>query len=125
MAGVRGRRADTGRPVRHRSRASWSPAIVRRSGARDFDALAAVNDREQLEALAEVLQKHALDVAMASYAGRGRFGQAMASPNAVAWLRYAQADGKEPLAGEPSLESAPVCGGDDRRDAEVLGLESR
>jgi len=61
---------------------------------RDFDALAAVNDREQLEALAEVLQKHALDVALASCAGRGRFGQANASPNAVAWLRYARQMGK-------------------------------
>ncbi len=65
--------------------------------ARDYDVLAAVNDREQLEALAEVLQKHALDVALASYAGRSRFGPAMASPNAAAWLRYARQMGKNRL----------------------------
>ena len=66
-------------------------------GARDFDALAAVNDREQLEALAEVLQKYALDVALASYAGRARFGGAKGSPNAAAWLRYARQMGKNRL----------------------------
>jgi len=65
--------------------------------ARDLDALGAVNDREQLEALAEVLQKHALDVALATYAGRAWFGQAKASPNAIAWLRYARQMGKNRL----------------------------
>jgi len=65
--------------------------------ALDYDALAAVNDREQLEALAEVLQKHALDVALASYAGRARFEQTKASPNAKAWLRYARLMGKNRL----------------------------
>lgn len=61
----------------------------------DRDALGAVNDREQLEGLAEVLQKHALDAAFASYCGQGRFGgDARASGNAAAWLRYARKAGR-------------------------------
>ena len=62
--------------------------------AGDPEALGAVNDREQLEALAEVLQKHALDVAFASFCGQSRFGEAKPSRNAAAWLRYARKAGK-------------------------------
>jgi DNA polymerase-3 subunit delta' len=62
--------------------------------AGDREALGAVNDREQLEALAEVLQKHALDVAFTSYCGQSRFGEAKASRNAAAWLRYARQAGR-------------------------------
>jgi DNA polymerase-3 subunit delta' len=62
--------------------------------AGDRDALTAVNDREQLEALAEVLQKHALDVAFASYCGTSRYGAAKASKDAAAWLRYARKAGR-------------------------------
>lgn len=62
--------------------------------AGDREALGAVNDREQLEALAEVLQKHALDVAFASYCGGPKYGEAKASRNAAAWLRYARKAGR-------------------------------
>lgn len=90
-----------GAPLRAVEYATGAGELVARYrqalGARDFDALAAVNDREQLEALAEVLQKHALDVALASCAGRARFGQAKSSPNAAAWLRYARQMGKNRL----------------------------
>ena len=90
-----------GAPIRAAQYAKISGEVVTRYRqalrARDYDVLAAVNDREQLEALAEVLQKHALDVALASYAGRSRFGPAMASPNAAAWLRYARQMGKNRL----------------------------
>jgi len=90
-----------GAPLRAAGYANTSGEAVARYRqalrALDYDALAAVNDREQLEALAEVLQKHALDVALASYAGRARFGQAKASPNAAAWLRYARLMGKNRL----------------------------
>lgn len=53
-----------------------------------------VSDREQLEALAEVLQKHALDRAFTSYGGKARFGEALASRNGAAWLRYARLMGR-------------------------------
>jgi DNA polymerase-3 subunit delta' len=62
--------------------------------AGDREALATVNDREQLEALAEVLLKHALDVAFASCGGQTRFGEAKPSRNAAAWLRYARKAGR-------------------------------
>lgn len=62
--------------------------------AGDREALGAVNDREQLEALAEVLQKHALDVVFASYCGSTKFGAAKPSANAGAWLRYARKSGR-------------------------------
>jgi DNA polymerase-3 subunit delta' len=64
---------------------------------RDLDALGAVNDRAQVEALAEVLQKHALSVAMASYCGRSRYGQAAGSVHGAAWLRYARQMGRNRL----------------------------
>jgi DNA polymerase-3 subunit delta' len=64
---------------------------------RDLDVLGAVNDRAQVEALAEVLQKHALSVAMASYCGRSRYGQAAGSAHGAAWLRYARQMGRNRL----------------------------
>lgn len=68
----------------------------------DFDGLGAVNDRERLEALAEVLQKHALDVALASYCGATKYGEARPSRNPAAWLRYARQSGRNrALAGHP------------------------
>ncbi|MDH4172787.1 MAG: DNA polymerase III subunit delta' [Betaproteobacteria bacterium] len=63
--------------------------------ARDLDALGAVNDREQLEELAEVLQKHALDKAFVSYCGRAKYGNTARSRDAVAWLRYARRLGRD------------------------------
>jgi DNA polymerase-3 subunit delta' len=71
--------------------------------AKDLDALGAVNDRAQLEALAEVLQKHALNVAMQSLAGRSRYGVAAGSAQAAAWLRFARKMGRNRL-----LASHPV-----------------
>jgi DNA polymerase-3 subunit delta' len=62
--------------------------------AGDRDGLGMVGDREQLEALAEVLQKHALDVAFASYCGAARYGETKASGHAAAWLRYARLAGR-------------------------------
>jgi len=62
--------------------------------ARDLGTLGAVNDREQLEELAEVLQKHALDRAFASFSGRGKYGKASASARGAAWLRYARLMGR-------------------------------
>ncbi|MDH3319198.1 MAG: DNA polymerase III subunit delta' [Betaproteobacteria bacterium] len=62
--------------------------------ASDLDALGAVNDRGQLEELAEVLQKHALDKAFAAYGGRAKYGSATGSRQGVAWLRYARLMGR-------------------------------
>lgn len=62
--------------------------------AGDPDALGAVNDREQLEVLAECLQRYALDVAFASYCGGPKYGNAKASANGKAWLRYARTAGR-------------------------------
>jgi DNA polymerase III subunit delta' len=60
----------------------------------DLDVLRAVNDREQLEELAEVLQKYALDKAFAAYAGRAKYGSAKRSGDGAAWLRYARLMGR-------------------------------
>ena len=68
--------------------------VLRLLQARDVDALGAVNDRERLEVLAEVLQKHALDVAFASFCGATRFGGAKPSRDPAAWLRYARKAGR-------------------------------
>jgi hypothetical protein len=68
--------------------------LLRLLQARDLDALGAVNDRERLEVLAEVLQKHALDVAFSSYCGAPRFGDAKPSREPAAWLRYARKAGR-------------------------------
>ena len=70
--------------------------------AKDLETLGSITDREQLEALAEILQKHALNVAMASYCGRSRFGEAASSAHAAAWLRFARQMGRDRLlAGHP------------------------
>jgi DNA polymerase-3 subunit delta' len=63
--------------------------------ARDLDALRSVNDRESLEALAEALQKYALDRSFAVYLGRGKYGVAGRTSGAgLAWLRFARRMGK-------------------------------
>ena len=59
--------------------------------------LASVNEREELELLAEILQKLAFDRAIASVAGRGkhlREGTASTPFDARSWLRYARAMGR-------------------------------
>lgn len=96
-----------GAPLRALEYASEAGAPVARLlkalQAKDLDALGAVNDRAQLEALAEVLQKHALNVAMRSLAGRSRYGEAAKSAQAAAWLRFARKMGRNRL-----LASHPV-----------------
>ena len=75
--------------------AGQAPARLRKAlEARDLDTLRAVNDRESLEALAEALQKYALDRAFASYLGRGKFGAAKPSQGGLAWLRFARRMGR-------------------------------
>ena len=71
--------------------------------ARDLELLGSVQDRDQLEALAEVLQKFALDRALASFAGRGKYGaKARPSANGAAWLSFARKMGRNRrLAGHP------------------------
>jgi len=86
------------RALEYASSAGKSIARLRKAlQAKDFETLSAVNDREQVEALAEVLQKHALNVAMESYCGRSRYGQAASSAQAAAWLRYARQMGRNRL----------------------------
>ena len=63
-------------------------------GSGALEALAAVNDRTQLEALSDSLQKFALDKAMATYCGVTRFGPAKPSRQGLAWLRYARLMGR-------------------------------
>jgi DNA polymerase-3 subunit delta' len=58
--------------------------------AGDLDTLGRANSREELEALAELLQKHALDQAFAAYCGRAKYGMAAAGTSGAAWLRYAR-----------------------------------
>jgi DNA polymerase-3 subunit delta' len=62
--------------------------------ARDLDGLQAVATREDVEALAEVLQRRAIDVAMRSLGGRERYGMGMRSRDPAAWLRYARQLGR-------------------------------
>ena len=62
--------------------------------ARDLDTMQAASGREELEALAEVLQRRAIDVGMRSLGGRDRYGTGQASRYAAAWLRYARELGR-------------------------------
>jgi DNA polymerase III subunit delta' len=74
-----------------------SPAAARLRAAldaRDLETLRAVNDRESLEALAEALQKYALDRAFGELAGRGKYGSAKPRGSGQAWLRYARLMGR-------------------------------
>jgi DNA polymerase-3 subunit delta' len=57
-------------------------------------ALAEVKNREELEPLAEVLQKMALDRAFAQLSGRTKYGGAAVDGDARAWLAYARAMGR-------------------------------
>lgn len=83
--------------------------------SRDFDAMEAAKGREDLEALAEVLQRRAIDVAMRSLGGRERYGLGGSSQQAAAWLRYAREMGRfralarHPL--NPRLMAGEMLGG--------------
>jgi len=71
--------------------------VLRAIGAGNRAALAEVKDRSELEPLAEVLQKMALDRAFASLTGRGKYGGTAATGDAQAWLAYARAMGRHRL----------------------------
>jgi DNA polymerase-3 subunit delta' len=62
------------------------------SGSRD--ALVDIKDRDELEPLAEVLQKLALDRAFAALSGRTRYGGDSVPGDGRAWLAYARAMGR-------------------------------
>ncbi|MGD9953062.1 MAG: hypothetical protein AB7S87_10830, partial [Burkholderiales bacterium] len=87
-----------GAPVRAKTYSEGSgealTGLLKAIEARDLGRLSAANDREQLEALAEALQRYALDKAFASLAGRSRFGKASSSGDGQAWLRFARLMGR-------------------------------
>jgi DNA polymerase-3 subunit delta' len=91
-----------------RGEALWR--LRRAAFGRDLETLGAVNDRQQLEALAEALQKQAFDVALASYCGRPKYGEAKPSKAARAWLRYARAMGKNRLLAQHPLNPRLLAG---------------
>jgi DNA polymerase-3 subunit delta' len=62
---------------------------------RDLDALGAVSDRDQLETLAETLQKYALDQAFAAYCGRSKYSAGANTKAGTAWLGYARLLGQD------------------------------
>lgn len=68
--------------------------VLRALATGNRGALAEVKDREDLEPLAEVLQKMALDRAFAALSGRTRYGGAVIPGDARAWLAYARLMGR-------------------------------
>ena len=68
--------------------------ILRAIASGDRSALGDVKGREELEPLAEVLQKMALDRAFAALAGRTRYGGSAIAGDARAWLAYAREMGR-------------------------------
>jgi len=68
--------------------------VLRGLAAGNRAALGEVKDRDELEPLAEVLQKMALDRAFASLSGRTKYGGTAATGDAKAWLAYARAMGR-------------------------------
>ena len=68
--------------------------VLRAIAAGDRSALGDVKGREDLEPLAEVLQKMALDRAFAALSGRTRYGGTAVAGDARAWLAYARAMGR-------------------------------
>lgn len=68
--------------------------LLRGLAAGEGATLAAVNERAELELLAEILQKVALDRAFAALAGRAKYSVAAPARDAAAWLAYARAMGR-------------------------------
>jgi DNA polymerase-3 subunit delta' len=68
--------------------------VLRGIASGDRNALSDVKDREELEPLAEVLQKMALDRAFAALSGKTRYGGASVPGDGRAWLAYARAMGR-------------------------------
>ena len=86
--------------------------------ARDPAAFTAVTDREQIEPLAEVLQKIALDRAFAALCGAAKYSPGLkgaAPADARAWLAYARAMGRHRLLARhplnPKLLAADMLAG--------------
>lgn len=71
--------------------------VLRAFSSGNRAALEEVKSREELEPLAEVLQKMALDRAFGALAGRTKYGGAAAPGDARAWLAYARAMGRHRL----------------------------
>lgn len=92
--------------------------VVRSVASRDRAALMAVKDRGDLDPLAEVLQKIALDRAFAALAGRPRYSISPVGTNpgnARAWLNFARAMGRNRLLARhplnPKLFAADMVAG--------------
>ncbi len=71
--------------------------VLRALASGNRAALGDIKDRDELEPLAEVLQKMALDRAFAALSGRGKYGGAAGAGDARAWLAYARAMGRNRL----------------------------
>jgi DNA polymerase-3 subunit delta' len=68
--------------------------VLRAIGSGNLAALGEVKSREELEPLAEVLQKMALDRAFGSLAGRTKYGGIAAPADGKAWLAFARKMGR-------------------------------
>ena len=68
--------------------------VLRAIASGNRAALGEIKNREELEALAEVLQKMALDRAFGCLAGRTKYGGAAVPGDPRAWLAYARAMGR-------------------------------
>jgi DNA polymerase-3 subunit delta' len=83
--------------------------------AGDRAALGEIRTREELEPLAEVLQKMALDRAFAQLSGRTKYGGATVPGDGRAWLAYARAMGRHRLLARhplnPKLFAAEMVAG--------------
>ena len=68
--------------------------VVRGIASGNRDALFEIKDRDELEPLAEVLQKLALDRAFAALSGQTKYGGDTVPGDGRAWLAYARAMGR-------------------------------
>ncbi|MSQ49752.1 MAG: DNA polymerase III subunit delta' [Betaproteobacteria bacterium] len=68
--------------------------VLRGIASGNHATLGEIKDRDQLEPLAEVLQKAALDRAFAALSGRTKYGAAVVPGDAHAWLSYARTMGR-------------------------------
>jgi DNA polymerase-3 subunit delta' len=89
--------------------------VLRGLASGDRAALGEVRNREELEPLAEVLQKMALDRAFSALTGRTKYGAGAAGGDARGWLAYARHTGqlrslaRHPL--NPKLYAAELLSG--------------
>jgi DNA polymerase-3 subunit delta' len=68
--------------------------VLRGIASGNRDVLFEIKDRDELEPLAEVLQKLALDRAFAALAGKTKYGGDIVPGDGRAWLAYARAMGR-------------------------------